>query len=176
MGDHPANRKGGPTGLSRAVSFPAGLEPRVPAPATMSMTDSQPTIAAIATAPGRGGIGIVRLSGAATPQIALRMLGRLPSPRRAVYRAFVRSRLGLDLKDTNCPFKLIRNNVLEGQQFQSNGFAIDAEIMSAIVNKGIDIVEIPVSHSTRQAGMSSVGLGSIILTIVEVMRAGRPEE
>jgi tRNA modification GTPase len=41
------------------------------------------TIAAIATPPGRGGIGIVRLSGAAVPRIARAVLGSLPPPRRA---------------------------------------------------------------------------------------------
>lgn len=46
------------------------------------------TIAAIATPPGRGGIGIVRVSGPAARAIALEMLGREPAPRRAEYRIF----------------------------------------------------------------------------------------
>jgi tRNA modification GTPase len=46
------------------------------------------TIAAIATPPGYGGIGIVRLSGAAVPDIAQRLLDALPTPRHAVLRAF----------------------------------------------------------------------------------------
>jgi tRNA modification GTPase len=46
------------------------------------------TIAAIATPPGRGGIGVVRLSGPAVPEIARRILGRLPEPRRATVSAF----------------------------------------------------------------------------------------
>jgi tRNA modification GTPase len=46
------------------------------------------TIAAIATATGRGGIGIVRLSGPAVPQIARRILGELPEPRRATFAPF----------------------------------------------------------------------------------------
>jgi tRNA modification GTPase len=41
------------------------------------------TIAAIATPPGQGGIGIVRVSGVAIPDIALQLLGRLPKPRTA---------------------------------------------------------------------------------------------
>jgi tRNA modification GTPase len=41
------------------------------------------TIAAIATAPGRGGIGVLRLSGPLVPVIARRLIGRLPEPRRA---------------------------------------------------------------------------------------------
>ena len=46
------------------------------------------TIAAIATPAGRGGIGIVRLSGPAVPGIAARLLGRVPPPRRAVRASF----------------------------------------------------------------------------------------
>ena len=41
------------------------------------------TIAAVATPAGRGGIGIVRLSGPAVPQVARALIGRLPEPRFA---------------------------------------------------------------------------------------------
>ncbi len=46
------------------------------------------TIAAIATPPGRGGIGIVRVSGPATKAIAMALLGELPAPRRATHTLF----------------------------------------------------------------------------------------
>ncbi|ACR13194.1 tRNA modification GTPase TrmE [Teredinibacter turnerae T7901] len=46
------------------------------------------TIAAIATAPGRGGVGIVRVSGPGCQQIAHRILGLLPPPREAKYTPF----------------------------------------------------------------------------------------
>jgi tRNA modification GTPase len=49
------------------------------------------TIAAIATAPGRGGIGIVRVSGPATRAIAQGLLGRVPLPRHAELHAFHRA-------------------------------------------------------------------------------------
>jgi tRNA modification GTPase len=45
------------------------------------------TIAAVATAPGRGAIGIVRISGGRAPDIARRLIGRLPEPRRATLAA-----------------------------------------------------------------------------------------
>lgn len=50
-------------------------------------TDSD-TIAAVATPSGRGGIGIIRLSGDAVPQIAHQVLGSLPVPRIATHRLF----------------------------------------------------------------------------------------
>jgi tRNA modification GTPase len=46
----------------------------------MTRTD---TIVAAATPPGRGSVGIVRISGPKTPEIAAVMLGELPKPRRA---------------------------------------------------------------------------------------------
>ena len=52
------------------------------------MTPVNDTIAAIATPPGRGGIGIVRASGPAVPVLARGILGRLPAPRRAALCAF----------------------------------------------------------------------------------------
>ncbi len=46
------------------------------------------TIAAVATPPGRGGIGIVRLSGPAVPQIAAALLGHCPVARHATLARF----------------------------------------------------------------------------------------
>jgi len=46
------------------------------------------TIVAAATPPGTGGVGIVRVSGEKTEQIARTLLGSLPEPRSAAYRAF----------------------------------------------------------------------------------------
>jgi len=51
--------------------------------------DATDTIVAQATPPGRGGIGIVRLSGPKTPEIAVVLLGRLPSPRLATFLRFL---------------------------------------------------------------------------------------
>jgi tRNA modification GTPase len=46
------------------------------------------TIAAIATPAGRGGIGVVRLSGPRVPAIARSIVGGLPEPRRATHTIF----------------------------------------------------------------------------------------
>lgn len=55
------------------------------------------TIAAIATPPGRGGVGIVRVSGPKAKDIAREVLGFVPTPRYAHY----------------CPFKDIHDNTLD---------------------------------------------------------------
>ncbi|HEX7053889.1 MAG TPA: tRNA uridine-5-carboxymethylaminomethyl(34) synthesis GTPase MnmE [Burkholderiales bacterium] len=46
------------------------------------------TIAALATPSGRGGIGVVRVSGPGVARIAQALLGKLPPPRRASYATF----------------------------------------------------------------------------------------
>jgi len=46
-------------------------------------------IAAIATAPGRGGIGVVRVSGRNLAPLAMALLGKMPAPRRATRAAFL---------------------------------------------------------------------------------------
>jgi len=47
------------------------------------------TIAAVATAPGRGGIGVVRISGNAVASLAQSILGKLPAPRFAILSYFL---------------------------------------------------------------------------------------
>ena len=47
------------------------------------------TIVAVATPPGRGGVGIVRVSGPKAPELAAVLLGELPPPRRATFARFL---------------------------------------------------------------------------------------
>jgi len=52
------------------------------------MVESHDTIAAVATPAGQGGVGIVRVSGPAVRDLAVKLCGRLPAARRAEYLAF----------------------------------------------------------------------------------------
>jgi len=63
--------------------MPSAEEP--PGPAPRAIRD---TIAAIATPPGRGGIGVVRISGPAAAEVARALIRELPPPRRATYCKF----------------------------------------------------------------------------------------
>ena len=54
----------------------------------MNLPGTGDTIAAIATAPGRGGIAVVRISGPLTSEIAHRLLGHVPAPRSATRARF----------------------------------------------------------------------------------------
>jgi tRNA modification GTPase len=55
------------------------------------MTEITDTIVALATPPGTGGVGVVRISGGEVERIARQMLGGLPEPRYATYREFRRA-------------------------------------------------------------------------------------
>ncbi len=57
----------------------------------MSITNSSDTIAAIATASGAGGIGVVRVSGPLSQTIAVSVLGHCPKPRHAAYLDFLQA-------------------------------------------------------------------------------------
>ncbi len=49
------------------------------------------TITALATPPGRGGIGVIRISGPKVAEIACSLLGKLPQPRYATFSNFLNS-------------------------------------------------------------------------------------
>ena len=49
---------------------------------------NQDTIVAQATAPGRGGVGIIRVSGSLSTNVAEKILGKCPKPRYAEYLSF----------------------------------------------------------------------------------------
>jgi tRNA modification GTPase len=50
---------------------------------------SQDTIVAVASAPGRGAVGVIRVSGPEVPRIAAGVLGALPAPRHARLSSFL---------------------------------------------------------------------------------------
>jgi len=56
---------------------------------TRSFPSSADAIAAVATAPGRGGVGVVRISAADIAPFAAGLLGRMPAPRQATYARFL---------------------------------------------------------------------------------------
>ena len=62
------------------------------------MHPTDDTIAAIATAPGRGGIGVVRLTGKSVPDLAKQLLGFLPEARNAKLLR-IRDKKGRDIDE-----------------------------------------------------------------------------
>jgi tRNA modification GTPase len=95
------------------------------------------TIAARATAPGRGGIGIVRVSGPGVKEISRQILGEIPEPRLATYSDFSD---GEDVIDQgvalyfNAPGSFTGEEVLE---LQGHGGPVVLEmLLNSVINLG----------------------------------------
>ena len=56
--------------------------------AATGLSSQQDTIVAQATAPGRGGVGIIRISGNLARAVAQTILGKIPDTRKAEYLPF----------------------------------------------------------------------------------------
>jgi tRNA modification GTPase len=101
------------------------------------------TIAAVATPAGRGGIGIVRVSGPDVPQIAAAILGRLPPARQATFCGFLDARR--DRVDEGvalyfpAPHSYTGEPVLELQGH--GGPVVTHEVLQAVLDAGARIAE-----------------------------------
>ena len=101
------------------------------------------TIAAIATPPGRGGIGIVRISGAKVPELARAVLGKLPVPRHATL-AVARDARG-DALDQGISLYYSAPNSYTGEdvlEFQGHGgVAVMHSVLGAFLDAGARLAE-----------------------------------
>jgi len=101
------------------------------------------TIAAVATPAGRGGIGIVRVSGPGVPAIAMAVLGALPEPRRATHCDFLDAR-GARLDEGlalyfQAPHSYTGEPVLELQGH--GGVVVMQEVLGAVLDAGARLAE-----------------------------------
>ena len=71
------------------------------------------------------------------------------------------------LKDTNCALKMIKANVLKSIKLDSNDYSFPTEVCLKIENKGIKMLDIPIDHSFRKEGRSSINL---IFTSIKFLR------
>jgi len=72
------------------------------------------------------------------------------------YNLLVRRVLGVRLRDTNCAFKMMHQDVFRNLGIASTGFAINAELALNALAADLVLVELPVSHRPRHAGRSKV--------------------
>lgn len=94
-----------------------------------------------------------------------------------LYGLLILSLFGIRCHDLNCPFKLIRSNVIKEAGLQSAGFFIDVEIIHNAMAKAKSIREVAVVGRGRKHGSSSVRFRHILQTVQELvrffLRAGR---
>lgn len=72
------------------------------------------------------------------------------------YNLVVRSLLGLSVRDCDCALKLFRRSMLDGLEIRTNGFLVNAEVLTRLEDRGASIVEAGVRHRPRIAGRSTV--------------------
>jgi tRNA modification GTPase len=93
------------------------------------------TIIAQATPPGRGGIGVIRVSGPKVPEVALALLGKLPKPRYATHRSFAGIDEGLALYFPG-PHSFTGEDVLE---LQGHGGPV---VLDMVIQKILEIEDV----------------------------------
>ena len=99
---------------------------------------SRDTIAAIATPAGRGGIGVLRISGPEVPRIARQILGRLPEPRLATFASFAQLDEGIALYFA-APHSYTGEPVLELQGH--GGPVVMQALLAACLDAGARVAE-----------------------------------
>ena len=70
-------------------------------------------------------------------------------------------------KDTNCALKMIKADVLKSIKLDSNDYSFPTEVCLKIENKGIKMLDVPINHSFRKEGRSSIKL---IITSLKFLR------
>ena len=93
-----------------------------------------------------------------------------PWRRRAsgfIFSAAVRALFKVKATDINCAFKLFRKDLIRGHEFISRGALLNAELLALAARRGVDPVEVAVSHQPRLRGLNTGGSARVIA------RAGR---
>jgi len=70
---------------------------------------------------------------------------------------------GLKIKDVNCAFKVFTREIIEGEELISPGALINAELFILVKRKGIEPIQLAVSHFPRKAGKQSGGSRKVIV-------------
>lgn len=71
-----------------------------------------------------------------------------------IYQYLIKYAFGLQLKDVDCDFRLMRRSIFDVVTLESNSGVICVEMMKKIQNAGFRLTEVPVSHHHRLYGRS----------------------
>ena len=99
--------------------------------------NNEEVICAIATPPGRGGIGVVRISGSNLESVATGLIGRLPRPRYATYTNFLDA--GGEAIDQGIALYFSAPNSFTGEhvlELQGHG---GPAVMQALLNRCLEL-------------------------------------
>lgn len=101
------------------------------------------TIAAIATPPGRGGVGIIRVSGPLAKNISEKILGKIPQPRFADYLPFLDQ--NNEVIDSGLALYFVGPNSFTGEdilELQGHGGPVVMDLLlQRVINLGARIAQ-----------------------------------
>lgn len=88
-----------------------------------------------------------------------------------VYNFFVRNLFGIDINDTDCDFRLIRNSSLNKINLNCNSGAICVELVKKLQDSGAEFRQVSVHHYSREYGSSQFfNWRRILNTGIELIR------
>jgi len=95
------------------------------------------------------------------------------------WNRLVRSLFDVPVRDINCAFKLFRRDVFDEIDIESRGAMVNTELMVKLAHAGAEIIEFPVTHYPRTAGVAQGANPRVILRAFwELFRrpqAGEPD-
>jgi len=88
-----------------------------------------------------------------------------------IYNFFVRNAFGIDINDTDCDFRLIRNSSLKKISLNCNSGAICVELVKKLQDSGAEFRQVSVHHYSREFGNSQFfNWRRILNTGIELVR------
>ncbi|MCL6553952.1 MAG: glycosyltransferase family 2 protein [Firmicutes bacterium] len=81
----------------------------------------------------------------------------------AAWTWLMRVLLGVQVRDVDCAFKLMRTTLVRSLALESAGAFISAELLGKARRRGARIVEVPVSHRPRRHGRQTGGSPRVLL-------------
>lgn len=88
-----------------------------------------------------------------------------------LYNRFARWLFGIQLRDIDCDFRLIRRSAFEPRTLQSTGGTICVELVRQLELSGAEVIELPVHHYARQHGRSQFfRIKSLAFTFLQLIQ------
>ncbi|NOY40626.1 MAG: glycosyltransferase [Planctomycetes bacterium] len=87
-----------------------------------------------------------------------------------VYNTLVRTLLGTRVRDCDCALKLMHRDVLTRLPITTDGFLVNAVLLTQARQQELSVVEVGVSHRPRAAGESKVSITHIPLVLAALVR------
>lgn len=91
------------------------------------------------------------------------------------YNWLIRLALGVRVRDVNFAGKLLRRDVLDNLQLQSEGSFLDAELLAKAERLGFTIVQFGVDYFPRTRGTSTLATGPVIVDMLRDVVRRRSE-